>query len=72
MEEFASYLALLSKNATEPLIAAMHEHQKQLAECMLSLEQHRAKQSALISRWMTLMLVVLVAEGCVIVKLLIR
>jgi hypothetical protein len=106
MEEFAGYLALLSKNATQPiiatmqeqlallskngtqpLIAAMREHQKQLAECtlklelhgekqlaecLLRLEQHREKQSTLISRWMTLLLVILVAEGCVIVKLLIR
>ena len=87
MEEFAGYLALLSKNATQPIIAAMQEHQKQLAQCtlklerhgekqlaefMLKLEQHREKQSTLISRWMALLLVILVAEGCVIVKLLIR
>lgn len=72
MEEFSAYLALITKNATEPMVAAIHEHKEQLAECMKQIEDHRVRQTALISRWMTLMLVVLVVEGCVIAKLLMR
>jgi hypothetical protein len=37
MEEFSCYLAALSKSATEPMIAAMRQQERELRECIQTL-----------------------------------
>jgi hypothetical protein len=72
MEEFSRYLAAVSKSASEPMIAAMHQQERQLRECIQKLEESSVRQSTLISRWMTLTFLVLLAEGALIIRLLMR
>jgi hypothetical protein len=98
MEEFGRYVALISKNATEPLIealkdqevrlsatiqeritrnatemtAALVEHEKRFTGELQHLNQWKASLTSLISRWMVVLLIAVIAEGAIIVRLLLR
>jgi hypothetical protein len=65
-------LAELSKSTTESVIAGMHQQERQLSECIRKLGSQSAAQSTLISRWMTIVFLVVLAEVGLIITLLMR